>query len=84
VVTPKDNKKIYYKVLKEEFGVQNFLVCGDRIDSALVPAKELGGITVYTQEAQRDISSIVSSHDFVDYTIGCFKQIEQIIHKLEG
>lgn len=84
VVTPKDDKKIYYKDLRDEFGVENFLVCGDRVKSDLIPAKELGGTTVLTTEAKRDTWSIASSCDIVDYRIDCFKQIEKIIEKLEG
>jgi len=82
IVTPKDNKKIYYNDLKNEFGVDSFLVCGDRIESDLIPAKELGAITVHTREVIGHSPGIEREH--VDYTIDCFKQIEEIIQKLEG
>jgi len=82
IVTREKNKKIHYKKLMSSFDTSRLIVCGDHIDVDLVPAKELGGITICVEESNRPLDETLLK--FLDYRVKHFFQVESIIEKLIG
>lgn len=80
-VTREKDKKNLYKKLMLEFGSSEICVCGDNEEIDLFPAKELGGITIYTQESGRLPNK--SFDHCIDYKVKKFIQMKSIIEKLE-
>ncbi len=79
VITEEKNKKIYYQAIVAELGVipTDVLVCGDKIEVDLSPAKELGFKTVHMCFG-RGKNSLGLKED-VDYTITRLSQIKELI-----
>jgi FMN phosphatase YigB (HAD superfamily) len=79
------NKKIHYQGLLDEFGVSpsEVVVCGDRIATDLVPAKELGCRTVHMRWGRGIPSFALSpSKGDVDFSIGKLGELKEILRTL--
>lgn len=75
------NKKKYYEKLLEDVGIspQRVVVCGDRVVTDLIPAKEIGCYTVHMQRG-RGINN--STKEGVDFYITDLKEILDICSKI--
>jgi putative hydrolase of the HAD superfamily len=84
VITPYKNKKEIYKgVLQElELDPSEVIVCGDRIENDLTPAKELGFKTVHVRQGR----GLISTGNFadVDYTISHLSELLPILPKMSN
>jgi len=80
VITPSENKGVYYKQIIEKFNFsfENTYVCGDKINIDLMPAKELGCITVHMRwgRGKRFLNDNVA-----DYTINNVEEIKTILNE---
>lgn len=83
VVTPhKDKKQHYSKIIKDlRFESNDVVVCGDKVDVDLVPAKELGFKTIHMKNG-RGVNS-KGSPGLVDFTITKLFELEQIINSIK-
>jgi putative hydrolase of the HAD superfamily len=81
-LSEEDDKKPHYKMILDELGFapKQTLVCGDRVKRDLVPAKELGCVTVQMQWG-RGLSEAAKSKD-VDFVIKKMSQIKEVIEQL--
>ena len=79
VVCESGDKKIHYKKIVEElnFLPKDVIVCGDRVDKDLTPAKDLGFRTIRMKKG-RGRKSFKFSRD-VDYTINEFYEILEVV-----
>ncbi len=79
---PKACKKQFYsKILfKEKKRAQNALVCGDRIEADLSPAKQLGMKTVHIRSGRGLGNTGFKTH--VDYTIVYLSELRNILYRL--
>lgn len=79
IISEDRDKKPHYKTILDELGFAPLqtVVCGDRVGRDLLPAKELGCITVQMQWG-RGLNSTHSPRD-VDYAIRKLSQIKDII-----
>ncbi len=75
-VTEERNKKVYYEALKKELSVhpKDVLVCGDKVEVDLEPAKALGFTTVHLKRGRG-----VHSKGAPDFTITKLSQLKDII-----
>jgi FMN phosphatase YigB (HAD superfamily) len=82
IVISEDNDKFrhYKDLLKESLGP--VLVCGDRIDKDLLPAKRLGFYTVLIRKGRGKLQT--ENHEAVDFSINQLEEILPIIDTLEG
>lgn len=82
VVSENKIKKNHYKALFEEFKFDPLetVICGDKIDIDLAPAKELGSYTVQKLKANQDSEG---SKNYIDFKIKEIKEIIPIIQTLE-
>lgn len=73
------NKKVHYKNLMKEFNYQpeEILVCGDKFETDLLPAKELGMRTVHLLWGRA--SSIPIKGEGPDYTIRNLSELKRIV-----
>ncbi len=79
----KDKKPYYQALLKElDFSPLDVLVCGDRIQRDLSPAKELGFKTVHVKWG-RGLAEAKRSRD-VDFTIAQLDELRTIITQFES
>ncbi|MBI2102581.1 HAD hydrolase-like protein [Candidatus Woesearchaeota archaeon] len=78
-IVSKYNKKEYYKEIMEELGFnrENCFVCGDRYETDLLPAKELGIKTIYVQWGRGKIYP--PNCQDVNYSITDLKEIVAIV-----
>jgi len=74
------NKKREYARLRQEFGigVKNIVVCGDRYETDLIPAKELGMKTIHVCWGRGKIS--VPKEGEVDYIVTDLREIIKIVN----
>lgn len=79
IISEDCDKKPHYKTILDELGFTPLqtVVCGDRVGRDLLPAKELGCITVQMQWG-RGLNSTNSPRD-VDYAIRKLSQIKDIL-----
>ena len=82
VVTEAKNKKPHYEKILEESGITpaDVIVCGDRIQTDLMPGKELGFHTVQLLFGRGKYAGGKSGD--VDYSIVDLSQLKQIITNL--
>lgn len=83
-VTPFKNKKNIYKELVQEldFDPQQVIVCGDRIENDLTPAKELGFKTVHMRQGRGLCAS--GSESDADFSISHLSELLHILPKLSN
>jgi len=76
-------KESVYRGLIDEYQLdpREIIVCGDRIESDLLPAKRLGMTTVHMRWG-RGVNS-VDRKEVVDYQIGSVKEIVDIVEHIE-
>lgn len=82
VSSDKNKKPLYKKILEETgFTPKETVVCGDRIQIDLLPAKELGFSTVHIRSG-RGLYLPVKPQEkqSVDFVITEFKQMKEIVH----
>ncbi len=79
-----DKKPHYQKILNElEVRPERTIVCGDRIQTDLTPAKELGCSTVHMKWGRGGrLSEKNPSHD-VDFTIRNLRQIREVVIEID-
>ncbi len=80
------NKKKSYQSLIQEMNIPPYevVVCGDRIATDLVPAKQLGCMTVHMKKGRGvSYSSAEPKHE-VDFTITHLSQMQKILLDLSG
>ncbi len=84
IVCSSKEKKLYYQKIWEQSGVaeDDVVVCGDRINTDLTPAKELGFTTVQMLFG-RGVYAPGNKND-VDYTISDLMQLKNIVANLSG
>ncbi|NGX28288.1 MAG: hypothetical protein K940chlam1_00463 [Candidatus Anoxychlamydiales bacterium] len=77
VITKVANKGFYYKKIMDELGYKsnNTYVCGDKIEVDLVPAKELGCITICMNWGRKKNIN----KTYVDYTINSLEEVKKIL-----
>lgn len=82
IVIPTQNKKPSYEYLLQllQYQPNETLVCGDRVASDLVPAKELGIHTVHMRCGRGKNNS--SPKNAVDYTIENLPELKSIILRI--
>ncbi len=81
VISEDNDKSLHYKnILKRHQGPA--LVCGDRIDRDLLPAKKLGFYTVLIRKGRGKLQK--KNHKAVDFSIDQLEEILPIIDTLEG
>jgi putative hydrolase of the HAD superfamily len=76
------SKKEYYRMLQKKLGVpfSSIIVCGDRIEGDLLPAKELGCIAVHMKWGRgKRGNGLVHG---IDFTITKLSQMEEVIEKI--
>lgn len=83
VSTGASKKFDYQKVLSElNFDPSNTIVCGDRVEVDLTPAKELGIYTVHFQNGRGKMHA--EPKDSVDLTIKTLKELQEVFVKHES
>jgi FMN phosphatase YigB (HAD superfamily) len=84
IISRERDKKPHYSAIMEELGFQasDVLVCGDRVEIDLAPAKELGIKTVHMQWGRGANPFLTYSKDKVDFEITELTQIREIIAAL--
>jgi FMN phosphatase YigB (HAD superfamily)/CTP:phosphocholine cytidylyltransferase-like protein len=81
VVDDYDKKEPYLRVMKElGYSPENCFVCGDRYETDLIPAKDLGLKTIHVPWGR---GKVTSAGD-VDFTIKDFKEIIDVVNKNSG
>jgi len=82
IVSTHSSKKLdYQKVLSElNFDPSEAVVCGDRVEFDLMPAKELGIYTVHFQNGRGN----TESKEGVDLTIKTLKELQEVFVKHES
>lgn len=82
IVSTHSSKKLdYQKVLSElNFDPSEAVVCGDRVEFDLKPAKELGIYTVHFQNGRGNSES----NESVDLTIKTLKELQEVFVKHES
>lgn len=82
IVIPIQNKKPSYEYLLQllQYQPKETLVCGDRVASDLVPAKELGMHTVHMRCGRGKNNS--SPKNAIDYTIENLSELKSIIFRI--
>ncbi len=81
IAIPEDSiKKPFYEGLVREFSLdpRQVLVCGDRIAMDLVPAYELGFVTVHMKWGR---GAKLKSEEWIDYSISDLSELKRIITK---
>ena len=75
------NKKVHYKNLMKEFNSRpdNILVCGDKFETDLLPAKELGMRTAHLLWGRA--SSIPIKGEGPDYSIRGLPELKRIVNE---
>lgn len=83
-VSEKGEKKKYYELIIEELGLPSseVIVCGDRIATDLVPAKELGCTTIYMKRGRGVIEQNLGR--FVDFAVTSPPEIMSIFRKIKN
>ncbi len=73
------NKKKFYQEIQSELGIpsKNIYVCGDRITTDLIPAKELGFKTIHMKWGRGE--NFTEEIENVDYTIYQLNELKQIL-----
>lgn len=81
LIVPKYDKKEYYQTIIEEFSCdkEQCFVCGDRYETDLLPAKELGLKMIYIQWGRGKISP--PDDQDVNYRITNLKEIISIVNE---
>ncbi len=84
IVSTGASKKLdYQNVLSElNFDPSNAIVCGDRVEVDLTPAKELGIYTVHFQNGRGKIHT--EPKESVDLTIKTLKELQEVFVKHES
>lgn len=83
ISSDRDKKPHYEKILNELHALpKKVLVCGDRVHLDLVPAKELGCLTVQMRWGRGLKALTPAERRAVDFTITEFKQIKDVLTKL--
>lgn len=79
IVCCKTEKEFYYQALAREMKVapSEVLVCGDRIEVDLLPAKKLGFTTVHIRQGRGEIEPL--SHEAVDFSITKLSEIQELV-----
>jgi putative hydrolase of the HAD superfamily len=79
VVCEPGHKKTHYKQVVDELGVSrgDVIVCGDRVDKDLSPAKDLGFRTIHIRKGRG--KRYPSLSDDIDYSINEFCEISEVI-----
>jgi FMN phosphatase YigB (HAD superfamily) len=82
-ISEKLDKKKYYKQLIEKSGIppREVIVCGDRIMTDLLPAKELGCVTVHMKWGRGCQSQ--KPEEAVDFTITSLTQFLDVFRKVK-
>lgn len=80
------NKKEIYQSLIREMNVspQEVIVCGDRIPIDLIPAKQLGCMTVHMKKGRGLYSSSIEQMHEVDFTITHLSQMQKVLLDISG
>lgn len=78
------SKKKYYQLLKDELQLspEDIVVCGDRVEGDLIPAKELGCVTVHMKWGRGRQGDGQASE--IDFTITKLSQMQQILEKMNN
>ncbi|MCK4934771.1 MAG: hypothetical protein KAR79_04205, partial [Simkaniaceae bacterium] len=81
-ICPEKNKKPYYKTLFNSFDYlpSDIVVCGDRINIDLTPAKELGFNTVHFRYGRG--TGFTGLKRDVDYTISSLCELREVVEFL--
>ncbi len=84
LIASERNKKKYYQDLMQEMELspKDVVVCGDRISTDLLPAKELGCVAVHMSRG-RGQGSLQSGRE-VDYTITHLPQIQKVLFDINS
>jgi len=84
IVSETANKMPHYQLIIDEFGYapSEVIVCGDRVERDLAPARELGCRTVQMRWG-RGLSSTGKIGD-VDYYISNLSELKEIIEKIDS
>jgi putative hydrolase of the HAD superfamily len=84
VVTPYKNKKVIYKEMMQELDLDasEVVVCGDRIENDLTPAKELGCKTVHMRQGRGRCSP--AKHADVDFSISHLSELLPLLPKMSN
>ena len=79
IITPFFDKGKHYEFLRTKYGVSphEVVVVGDRIDSDLAPAKQMGAITVHIRKGRG--ANTPTKKEIVDHTIYEIKEIVSIL-----
>ncbi|GAB4189254.1 MAG: TIGR02253 family HAD-type hydrolase [Simkaniaceae bacterium] len=74
-----ENKKVFYRQIRDELGIpsKNIFVCGDKVTTDLVPAKELGLNTVHMKWGRGE--NFTEEIENVDYTIYELSELKKIL-----
>lgn len=79
IAVPEDSvKKPFYQRLIEEFSPAQTLVCGDRIEMDLLPAFELGLITVHMRWGR---GAIVKTEKWIHHPISELSELKGIVYQ---
>ncbi|PIN76350.1 hypothetical protein COV17_02915 [Candidatus Woesearchaeota archaeon CG10_big_fil_rev_8_21_14_0_10_36_11] len=74
-------KSEYQKVIKElQYLPENTIVCGDRVDGDLLPAKELGLKTVHIQWGRGKLFKL--NNENIDYSIKDLSELKNIVKEM--
>lgn len=86
IISEADNKKLHYKQVAEELGYfpGQVIVCGDRIEYDLKPAKELNYTTVQMLWGRGLQPQSKKKLKYVDFRIKKFQELKKIILKLSN
>ena len=84
VILQQENKKPAYQKVLEEINAQpaKTVVCGDRIERDLTPAKQLGCKTIHMRWGRGLGMKARRLHSDVDFTVYRLNQIQEIIERL--
>ena len=83
IITNKYDKTAYYQELLNEFSVipKKTLVCGDKYEGDLLPAKQLGMVTIHFRHGRGKINP--PSLEDVSYSIDNIIKLKEIIQELK-
>ncbi len=84
IVSEDRNKKPHYETIIEElrFTPKETIVCGDRVNIDLTPAKELGCKTIHMRWGRGNSHHGTASKADVDFAVTKFKHIRDIVANL--
>jgi putative hydrolase of the HAD superfamily len=83
IITDKYNKTTYYRELLTKYAItpEKIIVCGDKYEGDLLPAKQLGMVTVHFRHGRGKINP--PSLEDVSYSIDNIIKLKEIIKELK-